>query len=142
MIRAPRGQAFTRDDAGSTFSPTSTRGCVTVGMRRCVFRCERDAAFLHPCGVSRDDAAQTGDTIPMVREKDERAHGAYCTKRVIREIYDAMPCAIGTRRRFVSDGSRAGPANPRTTGSPTRVSARPSRGGRAARRRRTSTGGP
>ena len=30
------------------------------------------------------------DTFPIVKRKDEAAHGEYRTKRVILEIYDAM----------------------------------------------------
>jgi hypothetical protein len=33
-------------------------------------------------------------TFPIVKRKDEAAHGEYRTKRVILEIYDAMQQAI------------------------------------------------
>ena len=38
------------------------------------------------------------ETFPIVKRKDEQAHGAYRTKRVILDIYDAMQQAmeIGT----------------------------------------------
>ena len=44
-----------------------------------------------PLGLARDDVDYM-ETFPIVRRKDEAAHGrgAYRTKRVILEIYDAM----------------------------------------------------
>ena len=36
------------------------------------------------------------ETFPIVKRKDEQAHGAYRTKRVILDIYDAMQQAMGT----------------------------------------------
>ena len=58
--------------------------------RRFLLRCEIDAAFFHLYGLSRDDTDYVMDTFPIVRKNDEKAHGEYRTKRVIREIYDAM----------------------------------------------------
>ncbi len=62
--------------------------------RRCLLRCELDAAFFHLYGIDRDDVGYIMDTFPIVRRKDEAAHGEYRTKRVILEIYDAMAKAI------------------------------------------------
>ena len=36
------------------------------------------------------------ETFPIVKRKDEQAHGAYHTKRVILDIYDAMQQAMAT----------------------------------------------
>ena len=40
------------------------------------------------------------ETFPIVRCKDEAAHGEYRTKRVILEIYDAMQQAIETGQPY------------------------------------------
>jgi hypothetical protein len=61
--------------------------------RRFLLRCELDAAFFHLYAINRDDTAYILDTFPIVRRKDEQAHGEYRTKRVILEIYDAMQSA-------------------------------------------------
>jgi hypothetical protein len=64
--------------------------------RRALLRAELDAAFFHLYGLSRDDADYVMDTFPIVKRKDEAAHGDYCTKRLILEAYDAMAEAIRT----------------------------------------------
>ncbi len=64
--------------------------------RRFILRCELDAAFFHLYGVSRDDADYIMDTFPIVRRKDEAAHGEYRTKRVILEIYDELARATSS----------------------------------------------
>jgi hypothetical protein len=64
--------------------------------RRFLLRAELDAAFFHLYGLSRDDAAYILDTFPIVRRKDEKAHGEYRTKRVILKIYDAFAEAART----------------------------------------------
>jgi len=64
--------------------------------RRFLLRCELDAAFFYLYGINRDDAAYILDAFPVVRKKDEAAHGEYRTKRVILEIYDRMAEAIRT----------------------------------------------
>jgi hypothetical protein len=61
--------------------------------RRFLLRCELDAAFFHLYGIGRDDADYIMETFPIVKRKDEAAHGEYRTKRVILEIYDQMACA-------------------------------------------------
>lgn len=58
--------------------------------RRFLLRCELDAAFFHLYGIDRDDVAYIMDTFPIVKRKDEAAHGCYRTKDTILEIYDAM----------------------------------------------------
>lgn len=83
--------------------------------RRFLIRCELDAAYFHlylgtndewrTQGTSelleafptpRDAVSYIMDTFPIVRRKDEQAHGEYRTKRAILEIYDAMAEAIRT----------------------------------------------
>ena len=66
------------------------------GARRFLLRCELDAAFFHLYGIDRNDAAYILDTFPVVRKKDEAAHGEYRTKRIILEIYDRMANAMRT----------------------------------------------
>lgn len=63
--------------------------------RRFLLRCELDAAYFHLYGIEREDVAYIMDTFPIVRRKDEAAHGEYRTKRVILEIYDEMAEASG-----------------------------------------------
>jgi hypothetical protein len=45
-------------------------------------------------GLARDDVDYIMETFPIVKRKDEAAHGEYRTKRVILEIYDAMQRAV------------------------------------------------
>ncbi|MGB6070056.1 MAG: hypothetical protein WBG53_05865 [Rhodococcus sp. (in: high G+C Gram-positive bacteria)] len=79
------------EDLGDTGAPF-----VWDPERRFVLRAELDAAFFHLYGVTRDDVDYILDTFPIVRRKDEEAHGEYRTKRVILEIFDAMQGAIDT----------------------------------------------
>jgi len=58
--------------------------------RRFLLRCELDAAFFHLYGIGRGDVEYIMGTFPIVRRKDEAAHGEYRTMRVVLEIYDAM----------------------------------------------------
>ena len=82
--------------------------------RRFLLRCELDAAYFHlylgsPSKWGADsprlremfptplDAVDyIMETFPIVKRKDEQAHGEYRTKRVILEIYDEMAKAIET----------------------------------------------
>ncbi|MFV2124839.1 Eco57I restriction-modification methylase domain-containing protein [Micromonospora sp. LOL_013] len=64
--------------------------------RRELLRAELDAAYFHLYGVDRDDVDYIMETFKVVREKDEKAHGEYRTKRLIMERYDAMADAIRT----------------------------------------------
>jgi hypothetical protein len=54
------------------------------------------AAYFHLYGIRRGDADYILETIPIVRRKDEQAHGEYRTKCVILDIYDAMQQAMET----------------------------------------------
>ena len=65
--------------------------------RRFLLRCELDAAYFHLYGINRDDVAYIMDTFPIVRRKDEAAHGEYRTKHVILEIYDEMAEAMAAQ---------------------------------------------
>jgi hypothetical protein len=64
--------------------------------RRFLLRCELDAAYFHLYGIKREDVAYILETFPIVKRKDQQAHGEYRTKRVILEIYDAMQRAMET----------------------------------------------
>ncbi|NEE01150.1 Eco57I restriction-modification methylase domain-containing protein [Phytoactinopolyspora halotolerans] len=64
--------------------------------RRRLIRAELDAAMFHLYGLDRDEVDYVMDTFPIVRRKDEAAHGEYRTKRLILEVYDAMAEAIRT----------------------------------------------
>ena len=68
--------------------------------RRFLLRCELDAAFFHLYGSGRDDADYIMETFPIVKRKDEAAHGEYRTKRVILEIYDQMARATETGQPY------------------------------------------
>lgn len=68
--------------------------------RRFLLRCELDAAYFHLYGIERDDVDYIMETFPIVKRKDEAAHGEYRTKRVILEIYDAMTEAIKTDQPY------------------------------------------
>jgi len=70
--------------------------------RRLQLRCELDAAFLHLYGLSREDAAYILDTFPIVRRKDEAAHGTYRTKDTILALYDRLTDALRTGQPFTS----------------------------------------
>jgi hypothetical protein len=64
--------------------------------RRCLIRCELDAAFFHLYGLSREEADYILDTFPIVKRKDEQQYGDYRTLRVILEIYDDLQRAMST----------------------------------------------
>ena len=64
--------------------------------RRFLLRCELDAVYFHLYGIGRDDVDYILETFPIVKRKDEQAHGEYRTKRVILDIYDAMQQAMAT----------------------------------------------
>ena len=68
--------------------------------RRFLLRCELDAAYFHLYGIERDDVDYIMDTFPIVKRKDEAAHGEYRTKRVILEIYDEMAEAVRTGQLY------------------------------------------
>jgi hypothetical protein len=64
--------------------------------RRFLLRCELDATFFHLYGIKRDDVDYIMGTFPIVRRKDEKAHGDYRTKIQILDIYDRMQQASDT----------------------------------------------
>ena len=95
--------------------------------RRFLLRCELDAAFFHlylPADINgnwrlaggetsadlarleasfpvpRDAVDYIMDTFPIVKRKDEAAHGHYRTKDTILKIYDAMQRAIATGQPY------------------------------------------
>ena len=58
--------------------------------RRFLMRCELDALYFHLYQIARDDVDYILETFPIVKRKDEAAHGEYLTKRIILEMYDQM----------------------------------------------------
>ena len=68
--------------------------------RRELLRAELDAALFHLYGLERGDVDYIMDTFPIVRRRDEQAHGEYRTKRLILEIYDELAEAIATGRPY------------------------------------------
>jgi len=68
--------------------------------RRFLLRCELDAAYFHLYEIARDDVDYIMDTFPIVKRKDEAAHGEYRTKQVILEIYDEMQRAMETGQPY------------------------------------------
>jgi hypothetical protein len=70
--------------------------------RRAQLRSELDAAYFHLYGLDRDDTAYVLDTFPIVRRKDEAAHGEYRTKRLVLEAYDALAEAARAGTTYVS----------------------------------------
>jgi hypothetical protein len=87
--------------------------------RRELLRAEVDAAFFHLYGIERDDVDYIMDTFPIVKRKDEAAHGEYRTKRLILERYDALAAAAasGIEYQTVLDPPPADPscAHPAST---------------------------
>lgn len=61
--------------------------------RRQRIRAELDALFFHLYGISREDVDYILDTFPIIRRKDETAHGTYRTKELILSEYDRMAAA-------------------------------------------------
>lgn len=64
--------------------------------RRPSLRGELDAAMFHLYEIERSEVEYIMGTFPIVKRKDETAHGEYRTKRLILEAYDAMAHAIAT----------------------------------------------
>lgn len=58
--------------------------------RRFLMRCELDALYFHLYQIPRDDVDYIMETFPIVKRKDEAAHGEYLTKRIILEMVDQM----------------------------------------------------
>jgi hypothetical protein len=89
--------------------------------RRFEIRCELDAAFFHlylgtadewkrtaspellqARPTPRDAVAYIMDTFPIVRRKDEEAHGCYRTKDRILALYDTLTNCLATGQPFKS----------------------------------------
>src|SRR3989442_8662510 len=51
-------------------------------------------ASFHLYGIWHADVDNILETFPIVKRKDEQAHGEYRTKRVILDVYDAMQQAM------------------------------------------------
>lgn len=87
--------------------------------RRELLRAELDAAFFHLYGIERDGVDYIMDTFPIVRRRDEAAHGEYRTKRLILERYDALAeCIVNdTEYQTILDPPPAHPslAHPEST---------------------------
>jgi hypothetical protein len=64
--------------------------------RRATLRAELDAAFFHIYGLNREEVDHVMDTFPIVRRKDESAHGEYRTKRLVLEKYDEMAAVLSS----------------------------------------------
>jgi hypothetical protein len=60
------------------------------GARRRKLRAELDAAFFHLYGLDRPEVEYVMETFPIVRRRDEAAHGEYITKRLILDQYDEL----------------------------------------------------
>ncbi|MBO0914577.1 SAM-dependent DNA methyltransferase, partial [Streptomyces laculatispora] len=90
---------FARDmgDAGAPFRWDEER--------RATIRAELDALFFHLYGITRDDASYILDTFPIVKRKDEAAHGEYRTKRLILTEYDRMAAAGLTLETPLTEGA-------------------------------------
>lgn len=86
-------------DLGDTGSPFRW-----VEDRRTVIRAELDALFFHLYGITRDDASYILDTFPILKRKDEAAHGEYRTKRLILDEYDRMAAAGVTLETPLTEG--------------------------------------
>ena len=69
---------------------------------------EQLAALRKHFPTPRDAVAFIMDQFPIVKQKDEAAHGRYRTKERILEIYDAMLTAHRTGKAYES-GLRPGP---------------------------------
>ncbi len=58
--------------------------------RRFLMRCELDALYFHLYQINRADVDYIMETFPIVKRKDEAAHGSYRTKDTILAMYDQM----------------------------------------------------
>ena len=74
--------------------------------RRPRMRAELDALLFHLYGISRNEADYIIETFPIVKRKDEQAHGEFRTKRLILDRYDTMTNAF-----VVTHGSLSGTPN-------------------------------
>jgi hypothetical protein len=122
--------------------------------RRFEIRCELEAAFFHLYLGSHDEWARTASpellkalptprdavayimgTFPIVKRKDEAAHGSYRTKERILTLYDELARCLAEGREFTSTlNPPPGPPRPPRPPSPPRP---PREGG--GERHRTNT---
>ncbi|WP_228915642.1 Eco57I restriction-modification methylase domain-containing protein [Streptomyces sp. DH20] len=58
--------------------------------RRELLRAELNAAIFHAYNLDHDQASYVMETFPVIKRKDEAAHGTYRTKDLILDIYDRM----------------------------------------------------
>ncbi len=73
--------------------------------------------YFHLYSIQRDDVDYIMDTFPIVKRKDEKAHGHYRTKDTILQIYDAMATAITSGQPYQTLLDPP-PADPRVAHSP------------------------
>ena len=71
--------------------------------RRSLLRAELDALMLHLYGINRSDADYIMDNFPIVKRKDEVEYGAFRTKRLILDRYDAMAKAFEVTHGSLAD---------------------------------------
>lgn len=65
-------------------------------------RAEIDAAMFHLYGIHRSEVEYMMESFPIVKRKDEAAHGEFRTKRLILEAYEGMAAAIATGTTYIS----------------------------------------
>ena len=71
--------------------------------RRLRIQAKLDALMFHLYGVTRDDTGYIMDTFPIVKRKDEEAHGWFRTKHLILDRYDAMAKAFEATHGSLAD---------------------------------------
>lgn len=88
--------------------------------RRFWLRAELDALYFILYGIAREDVDYIMNTFPIVRRKDEAAHGSYRTKEAILSVYDELQTLglerLGEYRSRVPGGDVAGGWEPTTEG--------------------------
>ncbi len=82
--------------------------------RRFLLRCELIAAFFHLYGLGPDDTAHVLDTFPVVRKRDEAAHGSDRTAHTILDLHSRLTAATASSTPDVSP-LHPTPANPGPT---------------------------
>ncbi|WP_244602284.1 hypothetical protein [Mycolicibacterium sp. NCC-Tsukiji] len=65
-------------------------GWIADPIERANVRAELDAYYFHLYGLTRDDVDYVMETFPIVKRKDEAAHGEYRTKQLILVAYDNL----------------------------------------------------
>lgn len=65
-------------------------------------RAELDGLMFHIYGLSRDEVDYVMDTFPIVKRKDEAAHGSFVTKKRILAVYNDMQIAIDSGEPYES----------------------------------------